>query len=180
MNGTHVGECWLHPSVRVADSVIDRQGLFTTGTIQPGEPVSRLGGTLVDNDRLASLFEARAEHPSSPYIDTIAFDDGWHLILPAGTPQHFGNHSCDPNLWWDDALTLVARSRIEFGEELTNDYGTSSLGRFRMSCRCGSPACREVVTGEDWCRADLQARYARHFVPALLKRIDALNCGKDP
>jgi SET domain-containing protein len=170
-----LGECWLHPFVGVAASMIEGRGLFANAPIEPGEPVSRLDGTLVDDEHLTALFEEQARDASSPYIDTIAFDDGRHLVLPVGTPQHFGNHSCDPNLWWDDAVTLVARSRIESGEELTNDYGTSSVGSFRMACRCGSPLCRHLITGEDWRRADLRDRYGRHFVPALLKRIDSLS-----
>jgi hypothetical protein len=46
-----------------------------------------------------------------PYIDSIIFDDGLHLILPLDQPNHFANHSCDPNLWWGENLTLVARAR---------------------------------------------------------------------
>jgi hypothetical protein len=31
--------------------------------------------------------------------------------------------------------------------------------------------CRQVITGEDWRRPDLRARYGDHWVPALLDRI---------
>ena len=126
------------------------------------------------DEELAAQFEARANDPSLPYIDTIVFAAGLHLVLPDAQPNHFGNHSCDPNLWWTDAVTLVARRHIEAGEELTNDYGTSSIGSgFRMICQCGSPLCRRVVTGGDWLRADLRSRYGKHWVPALLARNDS-------
>ena len=35
---------------------------------------------------------------------------------------------------------------------------------------CGSPLCRGVVTGEDWRRPELQARYGDHWIPALLRK----------
>lgn len=42
---------------------------------------------------------------------------------------------------------------------------------FRLVCRCGAPDCRGVVTGADWRRAELQARYGDHWVPVLRDRI---------
>jgi len=43
------------------------------------------------------------------------------LVLPPGQLNHFGNHSCDPNLWWVDAYTLAARRPIGAAEAVTND-----------------------------------------------------------
>jgi hypothetical protein len=39
-----------------------------------------------------------------------------------------------------------------------------------MTCRCGTPVCRTVITGEDWRRPDLQARYAGWFSRYLADR----------
>jgi SET domain-containing protein len=36
----------------------------------------------------------------------------------------YGNHSCDPNLWHADVVTITARRDIAAGEELTIDYAT--------------------------------------------------------
>ncbi len=95
-----------------------------------------------------------------------------HLVLPPGQLNHYGNHSCDPNLWWADAYTLVARRPILAGEVVTSDYATSTgLANFAMACCCGSSLCRGVITGEDWRRSELQARYCDHWIPALLARI---------
>jgi uncharacterized protein len=94
------------------------------------------------------------------------------LVLPPGQLNHYGNHSCDPNLWWIDAYTLAARRPIAVGEEVTNDYVTSTgSADFTLACRCGSPLCRGIITGQDWRRPELQARYGDHWVPALLNRI---------
>lgn len=148
--------------------------MFTRSVIREGEAVSRLGGRLVSAEELRALITARNRDPRLPYVDSIAFDAGLHLVLPRNQMNHFGNHSCEPNLWWSDGLTLVARRDIAAGEEVTNDYGTSSgEADFRMPCRCGSPLCRSVVTGRDWCRPELQVRYGRHWTPELLARIDA-------
>ncbi|WP_267900285.1 hypothetical protein [Kribbella turkmenica] len=35
---------------------------------------------------------------------------------------------------------------------------------------CGSALCCGVVTGEDWKRPELQARYGGHWIPALLRK----------
>jgi uncharacterized protein len=165
--------CWLHPGLTVRPSPIDGDGLFADEPIASGDVVARLGGTVLSLTSLSALFAARAEDPSAPYVDTIALAEGFHLVLPPGQPIHFGNHSCDPNVWWVDALTLTSRRDIRAGEEVTNDYGSSSgVPGFEMACRCGSMLCRGVVTGSDWQREDLRACYRGHWVPELQRRID--------
>ena len=136
--------------------------------------MSRLGGSLVSGAELQAALAAAASDPAHPYIDTITVDDDLHLVLPPRRRNGYGNHSCDPNLWWLDSYTLAARRDIAAGEELTTDYATSSgVAGFRMDCSCGSPRCRTVITGSDWQRPELQRRYGEHWVPGLLKRIRA-------
>ena len=53
-------------------------------------------------------------------------EEARHLVLSPGRLNHYGNQSCDPNLWWIDAVTLASRRDIDRGEELTHDYGTST------------------------------------------------------
>jgi hypothetical protein len=58
------------------------------------------------------------------------------------------------------------------GEEITSDYATSTgIADFAMACSCGSSLCRGVITGEDWRRTELLARYGDHWTPVLLDRI---------
>jgi hypothetical protein len=40
-------------------------------------------------------------------------------------------------------------------------------------CECATPSCRGLVTGADWKRPELQARYAGHFSSYLAHRIAA-------
>jgi SET domain-containing protein len=165
-------DCWLHPDVEVRDSPIQGRGLFAARDIATGTVVSRVGGRLVSGAELAEAFAAAARDPEHPYIDTITVAEDVHLILPPRRPNGYGNHSCGPNVWWIDAYSQAARRDIGAGEELTNDYATSTgIADFRMDCACGSELCRGEVTGLDWQRADLQERYGEHWTPGLLDLI---------
>jgi len=59
----------------------------------------------------------------------------------------------------------VRASRIE-GRGL---FATASIAE--MACNCRSSLCRGTVTGLDWQRPELQARYGEHWVPVLRERI---------
>lgn len=174
--------CWLHPSIQVRRSPIGGRGLFAVDALPAGTVVSRLGGRLVSTDELDALLTHSAA--DDQYVDTITVGDDSHLVLPPGTPNGRGNHGCDPNTWWIDAWTLAARRDIAPGEEVTNDYATSTdQATFEMTCVCGSTLCRHVITGRDWHRDDLQRRYGDHWIPLLLARIrtvDVTDPGQEP
>jgi uncharacterized protein len=161
--------CWLHPHAEVRASAIDGRGLYATRPLAAGITVATLAGRLVSDEELGLLMrDAAASHR---YLDTICVDDDTHLILPPGQPVHYGNHSCDPNLWHTGAYTLTTRRDIRPGEELTVDYATQTVApAFRMSCRCGAPACRKLITGNDWQLPAWRKRYRGHVVPAVAKR----------
>ncbi len=161
-------DCWLSNRVEPRTSTIAGNGLFAKEDIIAGVVMSRLGGRIVTNAALDRLIQAAGD----TYIDTVSiFDDG-NLVLPSGTPNHCGNHSCDPNLWWVDPFSIVTRTEVAAGTELTVDYGTlTDDPEFRMECRCDATRCRRVITGVDWRRPDLQARYGDHWVPVLRQRI---------
>ncbi|MEV1007401.1 SET domain-containing protein-lysine N-methyltransferase [Streptomyces sp. NPDC049881] len=159
-------ESLLDPRAVVLPSPIEGFGLFAAVPIPPGQAVQRFGGRLLDDAALAAL---------TPPHSSLAVAEGLHLLLDPETPARFGNHSCDPNLWFRDALTTVTRRAVAAGEELTVDYATlTGVEDWSMDCRCGSPLCRGAVTGRDWRRAGLRAAYGRHWTPPLLARIDAL------
>ena len=134
-------DCRLHPDAVVAESAIAGRGLFARAPIPAGTVVSRLGGRLVDDAELARVLRG----PS--YVDTVAVGAGRHVVLPPGTPNGLGNHSCDPNLEWTGPLALTTRRDVAADEELTNDYAVVSGDGFTMPCACGSPLCRGAVTG---------------------------------
>jgi uncharacterized protein len=166
------GRCWLHPHVQIQASAIDGRGLYATQPLAAGTTIATLAGRLVTDEELHRLMHDAAA--SQQYLDTICVDDDAHLVLPPGQPIHYGNHSCDPNLWHTGAYTLTARRDIRPGEELTVDYATQTVTpAFQMPCRCGAPACRLVITGNDWKLPAWRDRYQGHVVPAVAKRIAA-------
>ena len=161
-------DCWLHPDVEVRRSPIEGHGLFAGAAIPAGTVVSRIGGRLVSGEELRRLIT----DPDQSYVDTIIVGPDTHLVLPPRRDNGYGNHGCDPNLWWVGPYELAARRDLAPGEELTNDYATSTGDpAFVMPCDCRAALCRGTVTGDDWQRADLQARYGTHWVPELLVRI---------
>jgi uncharacterized protein len=165
-------DVWVHPAVRVGRSSIAGDGLFLDAAVTSGTPLIRFGGRIVSTAELHQLFDAAAA--DGGYVDTIAVDVDAHLVLPAGSIAHYANHSCDPSMWLAGPTELVAREDLEPGAELTSDYGvTSDDPSFRMPCRCGTTACRGIVTGCDWRRADLQRVHEARWPAGLQRRIDA-------
>ena len=74
------------------------------------------------------------------------------------------NHSCRPNVGVRGPITFVAMHDIAAGAELTIDYAMiDGDPAERMTCACGAPDCRGIVTGDDWRRPELQQRYATFF-----------------
>jgi SET domain-containing protein len=158
--------------VTVGRSTVEGDGLFATDDVPAGTVVLRLAGRLVSSSELTELIAAANADPDAAYVDSITVYENAHLVLPTASIVHFGNHSCDPNLWHIGPYELAARRDIRAGEELTVDYGTSSgADGFSMRCQCRSPLCRGVVTSDDWRRPELRERYREHWVPALLERI---------
>ena len=85
-------------------------------------------------------------------------------------------HSCDPNAAVSGQITLVAWRDIRAGEEVCFDYATTDGSDYdEFACTCATSQCRERITGEDWRRPELQARYAGSFSPYLQRRIERLN-----
>jgi SET domain-containing protein len=152
---------WLSPDVATGPSEIEGTGLFARRALPEGETVLVLGGTVIDDAELARL----APHSS------LAIGEGLNLMQADDDPAQYGNHSCDPNLWLADVVTVVTRRPVEAGEELTIDYATMTVLPWQMECRCGAAVCRGVVTGDDWRRPDLRERYAGRFSPFINARI---------
>jgi len=111
---------------RDGPSSIAQLGLFACAAISSDTIVSRVGGSPVTGKELQQIFTAPAQRPDPPYVDTITIGEDLHLVLPPGQPNHYRNHSCDPNLWLAGAYTLAARRPIAAGEEVTSDYATST------------------------------------------------------
>jgi len=151
--------------------------MFARAPIKKGEAVCIVGGTVLTDDEFAAF---QAIHRN---YNSIQIDDHLHLVEdPQVTRALEGsmNHSCDSSTWMGDDATLVARRDLEPGEEATVDYAlftTQSNWMLDGRCRCGSPHCRRIITGDDWRREDVQERYRDHFSPFINRRIKRLMKG---
>ena len=126
------------PPVRIAGA-----GLFARAPIPAGTAVSRLGGRLVTDEELRELFA----RPQRGYVDTITVADDLHLVLPPVVPTARATTVAGPEPVWGAPFALVTRRDVAAGEELTNDYATSTgSAEFAMACGCGSAYCRRSVT----------------------------------
>ena len=115
--------------------------------------------------------------------NSIQIDDQLHLTEdPQITRYQEGsmNHSCDSSAWMDDEATLVARRDIEAEEEVTVDYAlftTQSNWMLDTRCRCGSPHCRRIITGDDWMRR-CTGQISKSFFAFINRRIERLMKGR--
>lgn len=161
---------WHSPKVEKRASAIEGTGCFAAAAIAAGETVVVKGGHVFDRatrDEVAkTLGPAEIQIADDLFIGPLTPDER------AASMMHL-NHSCDPNLHIEGQVVFVASRDIAPGEELVFDYATGDDDDWEMDCRCGAPGCRGTITGKDWRRPALQARYAGRFAAYLQKRIDA-------
>ena len=92
--------------------------------------------------------------------------------IPDGVYE--GSSQVDSDGVVDEPLTIRMKVTKK-GEELTFDYATCDCSDYdEFTCLCGEPTCRGVVTGSDWRKPELQARYVGWFSPYLVRKIAAL------
>jgi uncharacterized protein len=141
-------------------SPIEGRGLFAREAIGAGEIVAIKGGHIVEAGQLA-------EHAEVVGNSDLKIADGfWLAALSAAEYEDvmlFPNHSCEPNVGVGGNVVFVALREIAPGEELTIDYAMIDDHDGARTCRCGRPTCRGIVTGRDWRRPELQAKYGPYF-----------------
>lgn len=144
-------------------------GVFAQERINTGELLMVWGGNILTGAQLETAPEALVRFSVQVEED---------LYLTTVTPPEsadFVNHSCDPNAGLSSSISLVALRPIMPGEEVCYDYAMSDGSPYdEFDCACGSPLCRQQVTGNDWQLPELQARYEGYFSPYLQRRIERL------
>ena len=174
---TYLPRTWTDPRIEFRTSRISGNGMFASQPIKEGEAVCIVGGIVMTDEEFAAFQDTHRIY------NAIQIDDHLHLVEdPEVTRTLEGsmNHSCDSSTWMEDEVTLVARRDIQAGEEATVDYAlftTQSNWMLDTRCRCGSPDCRRIITGDDWRREDVQERYRDHFSPFINRRIEKLMKG---
>jgi uncharacterized protein len=161
---------WRSPKTTVWESPIHGKGLFATDPITRDEIVAIKGGYIFTPEEWAS----RGPHLADAEIQiSEEFFIAPSLVEEREGSMIFSNHSCDPNIGMQGQIVFVAMRDIAPGEELTHDWATTDDLDYVLECRCGSPKCRGTVTGRDWMKPELQARYRGWFCWFLQRKIDA-------
>jgi SET domain-containing protein len=162
---------WISPKARKGDpSAIAGRGLFAVADIAAGEVVAVKGGHVVDTATLFGL-------PEHLQNSEVQIAEGLHLVALSDEEYEpvmlFINHSCEPNVGFQGNTVLVAMRPVPAGEELTTDYALfdGTVWPEPIRCACGTPSCRELVTGDDWRRPEVQARHEGWFSSYLAERI---------
>ena len=160
---------WRSPKTEVRQSPIHGKGLFATADIGKGEIVMIKGGHIVSRDFL--------EREVTPKLGPVEIQIGDDLFIAPVTADEregsmlYSNHSCGPNLGLHGNIIFVALRDIRAGEELTHDWCMTDDDTYETECTRGSLKCRRVLTGKDWQRPELQARYRGYFAAYLADKI---------
>jgi hypothetical protein len=144
-------------------------GVFAREAAHVGEVLAAWGGSIVTEELLAELPDVTQHH-------AVQIDEDLYLATVGDLePADYVNHSCEPNLGLRGQITLVALRDIQPEEEVCIDYAmTDGTPYDEFECHCGLPTCRQTITGSDWQRPDLWAKYQGYFSPYLQRRIEQL------
>ena len=133
-------------------------GSFAISKISKGEIVASFGGNVINQSELTNYSADRVSRSLQLNSDTY--------LLSGYVPEagDMINHSCEPNCGIAGTSSVQALRDIEIGEELTFDYAMSDSSQYdEFDCACGKDKCREKITGMDWQKTDLQAKYRKYF-----------------
>jgi SET domain-containing protein len=162
---------YLSPKTTVRTSAIEGRGLFATEPIAKDEIVAVKGGHIVGRDELPELRRrlgpAEIQIAEHLYIAPVSEEEREGSMI-------FSNHSCEPNIGVRGQVVFVAMRDIAKGEELTHDWAMTDDDSEAMTCRCETASCRGTVSGKDWMRPELHARYAGYFSAYLADKIRRL------
>ena len=159
---------YISPKAEAKESAIQGRGLFAVEPIEKGEIVCVKGGYIFNGATLERV--SKSLGPSEVQISEQFF------IGPLSEQERegsmiFSNHSCEPNIGIQGQIVFVAMRDIQAGEELTHDWATTDDDTYEMECKCGTPSCRKLVSGQDWRRKDLQEKYAGYMSWYLVDKI---------
>ena len=157
------------PKTEVRASRIHGLGLFAREAVAKGEIVAVKGGHALTGAQW------RALEPALGAAEIQIAED--LFIAPVSQDERHGsmlyvNHSCDANTAIQGQIVLVAMKDVAAGDELTIDWATTDDLDFTLACRCGAASCRGTLTGKDWTKPELQAKYAGWFCWFLQRKID--------
>jgi len=112
-------------------------GVFATRDIRKDELIAEFRGPRIKIPDMTGIPDEVWSH---------FFNVGVDEYIIAREPAVRTNHSCDPNAGIADDHFLIAMRDIAEGEQVTFDYSVITADNWKLECRCGSPACRKVIS----------------------------------
>jgi SET domain-containing protein len=149
---------WLTPKAQMRVTPGKGSGSFAISKISKGEIVASFGGNVINQIELTNYSVERVSRSLQLNSD--------QYLLSGEVPEDGDmiNHSCEPNCGIAGISSVQAIRNIEIGEELTFDYAMSDSSQYdEFNCACGKDKCRDKITGMDWQKKDLQAKYSNYF-----------------
>ena len=149
---------WLTPKAQMRVTPGKGSGSFAISKISKGEIVASFGGNVINQSELTNYSTDRVSRSLQLNSDTY--------LLSGAVPEagDMINHWCEPNCGIAGTSSVQTLRDIEIGEELTFDYAMSDSSQYdEFTCACGKDKCREKITGMDWQKKDLQAKYSKYF-----------------
>ena len=157
---------WLTPKAQMRVTPGKGSGSFAISKISKGEILASFGGNVIDLSELAKYSDDRVSRSLQLNSDTYLLSGN----MPE--PGDMINHSCEPNCGIAGISSVQALRDIEIGEEITFDYAmTDSSKCDEFICACRKSGCREKISGTDWQKEELQARYRNYFSSYIEKLI---------
>ena len=169
---------WMNDNIEIKETPKYGKGVFSNKNIKKGEKIIVMGGYIFDIKSENNLNSFNCDKPieiSEEFSFSPTIKSDIDLM-----PQHYINHSCNPNVGFKGQVFIVAKRDIKKGEEITYDYSMvmcsnpKSNSYFTFKCLCGSKNCRGTVTEDDWKIPELQKKYAGYFQWYLEEKIKKL------
>ena len=154
------------------------EGVFVRKDVKKGETLIVMGGyilTIKDENKLKGIVADKPIEISEDFSIGPRKPSDMALM-----PQHYVNHSCNPNVGFKGQIFMVAIRNINKGEEIAYDYAMvmhpneSSNSYFKIKCLCGSKNCRGYVAEDDWKIPELQKKYDGYFQYFLQDKINKI------
>jgi len=162
---------YLNDKCEVRSAFGTQMGVYARDEIKKDEVIAIFGGLLRSGTALAEV-------PKEIAHLVLQIEEDVYLVPTEAGPAHRMNHSCDPNCGFAGQIVIVAMRDIAADEHLTFDYAMCDGTPYdEFVCMCGSALCRHHITGTDWGRPELHARYAGYFSPYLQRRIGNIPSG---
>ena len=87
--------------------------------------------------------------------------------------SNFMNHSCDANTVWESDELMIAKRKIEKGEEITCDYACHNcyVDTLLPVCACDTPLCRGKVSKDDYKNEGFRKLYGDKVMSYIKERM---------